>query len=127
MWKVFIMKQEIKFKTRIVILLSLSFILGLAGTGLTKVRTRKPKARNPAKHSFPALGISAERKVQVAWNRFYDHDGLGAILARIHRAFPDLTKLYSIGKSTEGRDIKPLRQLPIQPGTFAINMDGSKK
>jgi len=99
------MKQEIKFKMRIVILLSLYVILALAGTSLAKVRTRKPKARNPARYSFPALGISAERKVQVAWNRFYDHTGLGAILARIHRAFPDLTRLYSIGKSTQGRDI----------------------
>jgi hypothetical protein len=43
--------------------------------------------------------------VEVAWNRFYDHAGLGSILARLHEAFPDLTELYSIGKSTEGRDL----------------------
>ncbi len=99
------MKQKIKFKMHIAILLSLCLVLALAGTGIAQVRNRKPKAGNPAKHSFPALGISAERKVQVAWNRFYDHAGLGAILARLHKAFPDLTRLYSIGKSTQGRDI----------------------
>ena len=89
----------------VAILLSLFLVLILAETGLAQVRARKPKADNPAKHSFPALGISAERKVRVEWNRFYDHDGLEAILARIQKAFPDLTRLYSIGKSTEGRDI----------------------
>ena len=43
--------------------------------------------------------------MEVAWNRYYDHAGLGSILARLHQAFPDLTALYSIGKSTEGRDL----------------------
>jgi hypothetical protein len=103
--KVFLMKQGIKFNRRIAFLLFSCIILALIGTGLAKVRARKPKATNPARHSFPALGISAKRKVQVAWNRFYDHAGLGAILARLHKAFPDLTRLYSIGKSSQGRDI----------------------
>jgi len=99
------MKQKIKFKMRVAILLSLFLVPAFAETDLTQVRARKTKADNLAKHSFPALGISAERKVRVEWNRFYDHDGLGAILARIHKAFPELTRLYSIGKSTEGRDL----------------------
>ncbi|MFH1882486.1 MAG: M14 family metallopeptidase, partial [Planctomycetota bacterium] len=110
------MKQKIKFKIHVAILLSLYVILALAGTSLAKVRARKPKARNPARYSFPALGISAERKVQVAWNRFYDHAGLGAILARIHKAFPDLTRLYSIGKSTQGRDIWCLEVTELNVG-----------
>src|SRR6185436_19268536 len=66
---------------------------------------RKPKADDPADHAFPALGASTERKVQVEWNRFYDHAGLGSILARLHKAFPNLTKLYSLGKSIDGRDL----------------------
>ncbi|MHC4425733.1 MAG: M14 family metallopeptidase, partial [Planctomycetota bacterium] len=77
----------------------------LVGTSLGRIRARKPKAGNPASHSFPALGIGSQRKVQVAWNRFYDHAGLGAILARLRKAFPELTRLYSIGKSSQGRDI----------------------
>ncbi len=99
------MKRKTKFRTCIGILLFSYLVLALSGTGHAKDVSRKPRAGNPAKHSFPALGISAERKVQVAWNRFYDHVGLGAILARLHKAFPDLTKLYSIGKSSQGRDI----------------------
>jgi hypothetical protein len=65
----------------------------------------QPKATDPADGALPALGASYPRKVEVVWNRFYDHAGLGAILARLHEAFPDLTALYSIGKSTEGRDL----------------------
>jgi len=65
----------------------------------------QPKVTDPADGALPALGASYPRKVEVAWNRFYDHAGLGSILARLHEAFPDLTDLYSIGKSTEGRDL----------------------
>ncbi len=65
----------------------------------------EPKAIDPAEGALPALGASYPRKVEVAWNRFYDHAGLGSILVRLHQAFPDLTELYSIGKSTEGRDL----------------------
>jgi hypothetical protein len=64
-----------------------------------------PQTPEPGSYAFPALGAPNERKVEVAWNRFYDHAGLSAILARLHEAFPDLTALYSLGKSTEGRDL----------------------
>ena len=65
----------------------------------------QPKTPDLADCALPALGASYPRKVEIAWNRFYDHAGLGSILARLHEAFPDLTALYSIGKSTEGRDL----------------------
>lgn len=56
-------------------------------------------------HTFPALGAPNERKVEVAWNRFHDHKGLEAILTDLNEAFPELTKLYSVGTSSQGRDI----------------------
>ncbi len=62
-------------------------------------------AQTPAAHVYPALGVGADRRVDVAWNRFYDHAGLADILTRLHQAFGDLTKLHSLGKSTEGRDL----------------------
>lgn len=74
-------------------------------TAPAQISDRKPDDSDPAKHSYPALGIGAKRKVDVEWNRFYDHAGLGAILARLHKEFPELTRLYSIGKSVEGRDL----------------------
>ncbi len=99
------MKQGPKIRTYITVLVSLYLVLAPAVTTGAKIPKRKPKASNPADHSFPALGASDERKVEVAWNRFYDHAGLGSILARLHKSFPELTRLYSIGKSTQGRDI----------------------
>lgn len=84
----------------------------------------RPKADDPNSHAFPALGMVAERKVQVAWNQYYDHAGLGAILARLHKAFPKLTKLYSIGKSVEGRELwclevtGPIGDAKRKPGMY---------
>src|SRR4051812_38748904 len=71
----------------------------LAPAALSQVSDRVPAQADPAAHTYSALGAVAERKVEVEWNRFYDHAGLGAILEKIHRAFPDLTRLYSIGRS----------------------------
>src|SRR5262245_35484892 len=67
--------------------------------------TSNPAADDLPKHAFPALGAVVERKVRVEWNHYYDHAGLGGILAELHQAFPELTRLYSVGKSFEGRDL----------------------
>lgn len=111
---------RIKLKTFIALWFFLSVILPPARISLAQITERKPKASDPAEHTFPALGASAEQKVPVAWNRYYDHAGLGAILARLHKAFPELTKLYSIGKSYQKRDIWCLevtaRPAPIATG-----------
>lgn len=87
------------------LLLGLLVCLTFQNASCAGLSTPKPKADDPADHAFPALGGSAPRKVPVAWNQFYDHAGLGSILARLHEAFPDLTQLYSIGKSVEGREL----------------------
>ena len=86
-------------------LFAMGLLMSVDSALAAEIINRKPKADDPAEHSFPALGMLAERKVNVEWNRFYDHAGLGSILARIHNAFPKITKLYSIGKSVEGRDL----------------------
>ncbi len=99
------MSQQIKSKAFAVLSLLLSVVLASTRLSLAQVGERKPKAGDPAEHTFPALGASAEQKVPVAWNRYYDHAGLGAVLARLNEAFPELTKLYSIGKSFQKRDI----------------------
>jgi len=99
------MKYRIKLKRCVAVIIFSCTILMLAGIALASNRFRRPRVGNPARHSFPALGAGSRRKVRVAWNRYYDHAGLTAILVRLNRAFPDLTRLYSIGKSTQGRDI----------------------
>jgi hypothetical protein len=105
MWMVFIMKNRSKIRIYIIILVSLCLVLLMTVTTNAQKAARKPRAIDPAAHSFPALGASDERKVEVAWNRFYDTAGMGGILARLHKAFPELTRLYSIGKSVQGRDL----------------------
>jgi hypothetical protein len=76
-----------------------------ASLASAQVSDRKPVPSDPSAHSFPALGSIVERKVNVEWNRYYDYAGLSAILEKLHRAFPELTRLYSIGKSFDGREL----------------------
>jgi hypothetical protein len=57
------------------------------------------------KSSLKALGAPNNPKVEVAWNRYYDHKEIGEICNRIAKAHPTLAKISSIGKSYEGRDI----------------------
>ena len=94
----------IRLESKLVLLLAaFTFSATALLHGQTPDRTPAPAA--PAAHAYPALGMVADRKVDVEWNRYYDHAGLAAILEKLHRGFPDLTKLYSVGKSVEGRDL----------------------
>jgi zinc carboxypeptidase len=45
------------------------------------------------------------RRVEIAFNRFYDYEELVGHFRRLHEAYPALTRLESIGKSHEGRDL----------------------
>jgi hypothetical protein len=91
----------------------------LTATPHAEVIERTPPPSNPAAHAFPALGMGSERKVDIAWNRYYDHAGLGAILEKIHAAFPDLTRLYSVGRSVAGRDLWCLEVTAFKVGDAA--------
>lgn len=83
----------------------------LASLGSARVLAADPAAPPAAAgdqlaaHAFVALGSPAQRKVSVEWNRFYDSAGLGTILRRLQEAFPQLTRLYSLGRSVEGRPL----------------------
>lgn len=98
---------------------NLCLFLGVL-VGLTHAFCAEPKAQpapgEPAAHAFPALGAPADRKVNVAWNRFYDTEGLATILANLHKAFPDLTRLYSIGQSVQGRELWCLEVTAFKKG-----------
>lgn len=63
------------------------------------------KAAAAEPRAFPLLGAAAGGKVDVHWDRVYDSDGLASILSRLAGAYPGLTRLTSLGKSVEGRDI----------------------
>ncbi len=55
--------------------------------------------------ALKALGAPNNPKVQVAWNRYYDWEGITDIMKRLAKAYPELATLESIGKSYEGRDL----------------------
>lgn len=77
----------------------------LAMLGGLMAHGAEPVIDRPNARAFPALGSSYQRKVEVAWNQYYDTAGLAGILQRLTNAFPALTKLYSVGKSHDGRDL----------------------
>ena len=54
---------------------------------------------------FHAIGTPHQPKVEVSWNRYNTYAGLVDLMKKINRAHPNLTRLQSIGKSVEGRDI----------------------
>lgn len=55
--------------------------------------------------NLAAAGSPRAPKVQVMWDRFYDHAAIGEIGRRLQAAHPNTCRLSSIGKSHEGRDI----------------------
>lgn len=87
--------------------------IALFGAGVTIgfAQTNRPSGAGAesrqwvAASAFPALGAPSARKVEIAWNQFYDSEGLSSILLRLHEAFPGLAKLYSIGKSYQGKEL----------------------
>jgi len=79
-------------------------------TGALCGRTQPTNSGSPPEpvldgHVFQALGSGFPRKVEIAWNQYYDSEGLAAILRKLNQAFPHLTKLHSIGKSYQGREL----------------------
>ncbi len=55
--------------------------------------------------NLAATGSPRAPKVQVMWDRFYDHAAIGEIGRRLQAAHPNTCRLSSIGKSYQGRDL----------------------
>ena len=54
---------------------------------------------------FKAAGTPANPKVKVSWNHYHTIAGIEALCKEMARAYPNLVKLESIGKSVGNRDI----------------------
>lgn len=52
-----------------------------------------------------AIGSPANPKVQMNWNRYHDTKQIEQFCKDLQKAYPNLVKYESIGKSYEGRDI----------------------
>lgn len=55
--------------------------------------------------NLAAAGSPKAPKVQIMWDRFYDHAAIGEIGRRLQAAHPNTCRLSSIGKSHQGRDL----------------------
>ncbi len=55
--------------------------------------------------ALKAVGAPNNPKVEVSWNRYYDTEQLVEIMRRIEKAYPNLAKVSSIGKSYQGKDM----------------------
>lgn len=71
--------------------------LGVAMLGATTVG-RAAEAPKPYVATAPV-------KLPMDFNHFYPYEEIVDALHRLNRAFPDLSKVYSIGKTREGRDL----------------------
>ena len=85
--------------------IALTVIFSLIFTVLFHLGLFAQIEKDITKSSLKALGAPNNPKVEVAWNRYYDHKEIGEICARIAKAYPRLAKFSSIGKSYERRDL----------------------
>ena len=92
--------------TRIILPLLIAAALPLAAVSQNTVPVSPMKA----------AGAPNNPKVEVAWNRYYDHAAITQVLQRLNRAYPDLTELVSLGKSVMGKDIWMIRITSKQTG-----------
>lgn len=77
----------------------LTFILGISFFALQAQVS--PEDLN----GIRAIGSPANPKVKVYWNKYSDQVEITRICHELAKAYPDLVKVQSIGKSVEGRDI----------------------
>lgn len=77
----------------------LTALLLLAGVSMPLGAQESPAG------ALAALGSPPDPKVNVAWNRYYDHAAMGEIGRNLEEAWPDRCRLSSIGRSVEDREI----------------------
>ncbi len=65
-------------------------------------------AQELTESALKAMGAPNNPTVEIAWNRYYDHAGIGEICSKLAAAHPTLIKMGSIGKSVQGRDLHVL-------------------
>jgi hypothetical protein len=92
------------------IILSLCFsLVGYYGSAQNK----SPEIDVPG---LRAVGSPANPKVPMNWNRYHDNKQIEQFCKDLQKAYPDLVKYESIGKSFEGRDIYVLTISALKEG-----------
>jgi hypothetical protein len=65
---------------------------------------------------YRAAGSPVNPKIQTSWNKYYTYEGVTDLCTRLAKAYPDLVKMESAGKSYQGRDIIVLTITDRQTG-----------
>jgi hypothetical protein len=52
-----------------------------------------------------AMGAPVDPKVAVRWDRYHDYAGITSVCKQMAKAYPNLVKLTSLGKSYQGREL----------------------
>ena len=74
------------------------------------------RAEDMTAGALKAMGAPHHPKAEIAWNRYYDTEGIADICTRLAKAHPDLVRFSSIGKSVQGRDIPLLTVTDFSSG-----------
>ncbi|MCY7349377.1 MAG: M14 family metallopeptidase [Cytophagaceae bacterium] len=97
-----------------------AFFLSLVAVSILAVATRAFAQQKPTTPKDPigirAMGTPPNPKVQISWNRYSDYKGLTDIMQRIVKAYPDLARIESMGKSTQGREMYVLTVTDLKSG-----------
>jgi hypothetical protein len=67
--------------------------------------------------TLKAMGAPNNPRVEIAWNRYYNSNEIYDICQRLTKAYPDLVRYGSIGKSVQGRDLHLLTVTNFKIGT----------
>ncbi len=79
--------------------------LFIAILSLTLLTSLSAQTRIPADVYFPALASPATPKVSARWNYYRNLNQIENLCKEIAAAYPELAKVYSIGKSYEGNEM----------------------
>lgn len=72
---------------------------------LTNVNAQKNDIAPQDLNGMRAIGSPANPKVRMSWDRYHDYAQITQFCKDLVKAYPNLVKMESIGKSFEGRDI----------------------
>ncbi len=79
--------------------------------------------------ALKAMGAPNNPQVEVAWNRYYDYDGIVDIAKRLEKTFPQVVRVSIIGKTVQGRNMIALTVSNFKVGDMdrkpAMYIDGN--
>ena len=81
------------------------FVLALGLVCYTSFAQQKPAEVNPDLTGMRAIGSPANPKVPMRWNHYNDYAGITKFCQDLAKAYPNLVRVESMGKSFQGRDL----------------------